>query len=162
LDDAQSLSEAANNPKIAQFMRNTFPYPYTIDDARKWISMTTSASPAYDFIICLPDNATVIGSIGLKPKTDIEYRTMEIGYWIREEQWGQGIATEALLAFSAWTFETFKHLLRLEAEVFAGNMASGRVLEKAGFEYEARRKWAIEKAGVVMDLMIYCKFRSAS
>ncbi|KND93497.1 putative N-acetyltransferase YoaA [Tolypocladium ophioglossoides CBS 100239] len=157
--DVKSLAKAANSPKIARWMRNTFPQPYTADDAKAWISIANSASPIRDFAICQPDGLCVIGSIGLKARDDIHYRTMEIGYWLCEDHWHQGIATEAVTAFSDWAFGRFDFLLRLEAEVFEGNKASGRVLEKAGYVFEARQKKAIEKLGTVMDTLTYCKFR---
>lgn len=157
--DVQSLAKAGNSLKIARWMRNTFPHPYTTDDARAWILTANSASTLRDFAICLPDGSAVIGGIGLKAGDDIHYRTMELGFWLCEDQWHKGIATEAVTAFSAWAFDRFDLLLRLEAEVFEGNQASGRVLEKAGFVFEARRQKAVEKLGTVMDSLKYCKFR---
>lgn len=84
---------------------------------------------------------------------------MQIGYWLGEEHWRQGIATEAVSAASDWVFGEFGHVLRLEAEVYEGNEGSVRVLEKAGFVFEARSRNAIEKWGVVRDLLVYCKLR---
>ena len=157
--DVESIARGADNPKIARWMRNAFPQPYTAGDAKAWISIANSASPLRDFAICQPDGARVIGGIGLKAQNDIHYRTMEIGYWLSEDYWHQGISTEAVTAFADWAFDNFDHLLRLEAEVFEGNVASGRVLEKAGFVLEGRRKMAIEKSGTVMDSLTYCKFK---
>ena len=158
-EDFESLAKAANNPKISRWMRNTFPHPYTVDSAKTWISIANASSPIRDLAICEPDGSAVIGGIGLKARDDIHYRTMEIGFWLSEGYWHRGIATESVVAFSDWAFGRFDHLLRLEAEVFEGNEASGRVLEKAGFTFEGRRTKAIEKAGTVMDTLTYCKFR---
>jgi RimJ/RimL family protein N-acetyltransferase len=159
--DVEPLAKAANSPKVAQFMTNRFVHPYTVDVARSWIAQATSASPMRDFAICLPDSdgGVVIGGIGLKMRDDIQYRTMEIGYWLGEEHWNQGIATEAVTAFSDWAFRTFPHLLRLEAGVIAGNIASGRVLDKAGFKREGRQRKAVEKHGVVRDILMHVMFR---
>ena len=65
----------------------------------------------------------------------------------------------AISVFSEWTFERFKHVLRLEAEVYEGNESSARVLERAGYKFEANNRNAIEKMGVVMSVLVYCKFR---
>lgn len=157
-EDVGSLAKAANNPRIAQWMRNAFPHPYTVEDGKNWISVANTPSPLRDFAICQLDGSVVIGGIGLKARDDIHYRTMEIGYWICEDHWHQGIATEVVTAFSNWAFDNFKHLLRLEAEVFEGNPASGRVLVKSGFEFESRQKAAVEKLGRVMDTLTYTKF----
>ncbi|KAJ5993585.1 acetyltransferase [Penicillium sp. IBT 35674x] len=155
--DAESMAKYANNSKIAMWMRNTFPHPYTIEASKSWIASQTPTST--DYVICRAEDNVVIGSIGLKPRTDVEYRTVEVGYWLGEPFWGQGIATKVLAAFSKWTFDTFEHILRIQAEVFEGNEASGRVLEKAGFMFEGRRRRAVEKAGIVKDVLIYCRFR---
>lgn len=157
--DVSSLAKAANNPKIARWMRNTFPQPYTHDDAKTWISIANSASPVRDFAICDPDDSSVIGCIGLKARDDVQYRTMEIGFWLSEERWGKGIATEAVAAFSDWGFGRFAALLRLEAVVFEGNGGSCRVLETVGFVFEGRQRMAVEKGGVVLDTLTYCRFR---
>ena len=157
--DAEAIAKEANSPEIARWMRNTFPQPYGVGDAAKWISMATSVSPLRDFAICRLDGKTVLGGIGLKTRDDIHYRTMEIGYWLGKDYWRQGIATEAVSAFSDWAFENFDWVLRLEAEVFEGNEGSARVLEKAGYVFEARKRAAVEKWGVVMNVLTYCKFR---
>ncbi|KAL2818032.1 acyl-CoA N-acyltransferase [Aspergillus granulosus] len=162
--DAPSLAHHANNPLIAKWMRNAFPSPYTLDNANFWISFTEAQSPKLDFAICTPDTTDdtkrtgiVIGAIGLKPKDDVYHRTMEVGYWIGEEYWGRGIASEALEVFTGWAFaaQELKHVGRLEAEVFEGNGGSCKVLEKAGFVLEGRRRRAVEKGGVVLDVLVY-------
>ena len=37
-DDAENISIVANNPNIAKNLRNAFPYPYTIDDAKWYVN----------------------------------------------------------------------------------------------------------------------------
>lgn len=158
-DDAQVSAKEANNAKIARYMRNAFPHPYTIKDAEGWIAFTKASSPLLDFAICRPDTQVLIGGIGLKPRTDIEHRTMEVGYWLGEQHWGQGVATEALAAFVKWAFKQFNHVIRLEAKVAADNTGSARVLEKAGFRLEGRMRRAVDKDGEVMDQMLYSVLR---
>ncbi|KAL2671481.1 hypothetical protein Neosp_014071 [[Neocosmospora] mangrovei] len=157
--DVESLAIAANNPRIARWMTNGFPHPYTVEDAKEWISIANppSPTPIHNFAICRLDGSAVIGGIGLKPRDDIHHRTMEIGYWLCEDYWHQGIATEVVTAFSNWAFGNFQQLLRLEAEVFEGNPASGHVLIKSGFEFESRQRAAVEKLGRVMDTLTYTK-----
>ncbi|KAL4751336.1 hypothetical protein BDW72DRAFT_95165 [Aspergillus terricola var. indicus] len=159
--DIQSLAHHANNPKIAQYMRNAFPSPYKRSDASSWITFTMSQNPTHDFCICLASTNTVIGAIGLKPRMDIQHCSMELGYWLSEEYWGRGIATEAVEEFVRWVFgrEEFAHVVRLDAEVFDGNEGSKRVLEKAGFVCEGRRRCAVKKGGVVLDTFIYALIR---
>lgn len=157
--DAECVAKVANNPNIARWLRNVFPQPYTLDDAKGWIKITTEESPRRNFAICEPDGVKVIGTIGLKARDDVHYRTMELGYFLSEDYWGRGIMTEAVIGFAEWSFKNFGHLLRLEAQVIDGNGGSARALEKAGFEFESRQKKATEKGGVVRDLLIYAKFK---
>ncbi|KAF9888082.1 hypothetical protein FE257_009347 [Aspergillus nanangensis] len=107
-DDVVDIAREGNNPKIAQWMTNRYPNPYGLDDAKKWVSTVLSQPRPYCFAICLPGENVAIGGIGLKPQEDVGYRTMELGYWLGEDHWRKGIATEALIAFSRWTFEHFE------------------------------------------------------
>ncbi|OIW35430.1 acyl-CoA N-acyltransferase [Coniochaeta ligniaria NRRL 30616] len=153
--DAEQMVLAANSPLIAKNMRNTFPSPYTLDSANNWINLATSSPPMRNFGILAPDGQTFLGGVGLRPLVDIECRTYEVGYWIAPSAWGRGLATEVLKAFSRWAFETFEDVLRLEAGVFATNLASAKVLSKAGFVHEGTRRRAIWKNGEVLDIRIY-------
>jgi len=74
----------------------------------------------------------------------------EIGYWIGEPFWGRGIATEALVAVTGHAMETHG-LTRVYALPFAGNVASCRVLEKAGYVLEGRLRRSAIKDGRVTD-----------
>ena len=56
----------------------------------------------------------------------------EIGYGLEPEYWGKGYATEAVIAAVDWALKQ-PSVKRIEAETEPGNIASQRVLEKAGF-----------------------------
>ncbi|KAL7627183.1 hypothetical protein AAE478_003959 [Parahypoxylon ruwenzoriense] len=156
--DAAPMAAAANHPEISMYMRNRFPFPYTLENAKFWLEFSTSHTPTVNFGIFSPDGAFA-GGIGLTPGQDVEYRTWEIGYWVARDHWGKGIATSALKAFSEWAFKEFPDLLRLEAGVFDGNAASLKVLERAGYVKEGVRRKAICKKGQVMDLVVYSLLR---
>ncbi|KAB8068561.1 acyl-CoA N-acyltransferase [Aspergillus leporis] len=157
--DIEALAEEANNPEIGRWLRNRFPQPYSLEDAKTWVWIANSSLPILNFAICRQEDNVAIGSIGLTAKEDVYYRTMEIGYWLGQDHWGKGIATEALSALTSWAFENFGHVLRLEAEIYDGNEASQKVLLKAGYELEGRRRKAVEKNGVVMDALMFVTFR---
>src|SRR6188472_360094 len=82
-DDAPSLAHHANNRKIWLNLRDIFPHPYTLDDARQFVSFATAQSPG--LVYCIAHDGQAIGSIGLKPSTDVERFSAEIGYWLSEE-----------------------------------------------------------------------------
>ena len=66
--------------------------------------------------------------------------------------------TEAVAALTDFRFENFS-LRRISAEVFANNPASARVLEKAGFVFEARLEKNVIKDGELLDSLLYAKTR---
>ena len=92
----------------------------------------------------------VVGGIGIVQQSDIYQLNAEIGYWLGEPYWNTGIMTEAVRAMVDYTFANFK-VLRIYAGVFDYNIASMRVLEKAGFHKEAIHEKAFFKNGKVLD-----------
>jgi [ribosomal protein S5]-alanine N-acetyltransferase len=150
--DEPTLVRHANNPRVAQWLRDAFPHPYRPEDARAWVDYCSAAEPEANFALAQDD--AVIGGIGVTPLPDIFRCTGEIGYWLGEPFWGRGITSRAVAAFSPFAFERFG-LTRLQANLFAANAASARVLEKAGYTLEGRAARAAVKGGVVHDLLLY-------
>jgi RimJ/RimL family protein N-acetyltransferase len=150
--DEDSVAQHANNRKIWRNVRDHFPYPYTLADAKRWVFHASTVLSDKVFAIEVDGNA--VGSIGLVAKEDVYRSSMEIGYWLGEAFWGRGIATEAVGAVTRYGFEHFD-IVRIYADIFEWNAASARVLEKNGYLFEARLKKAIIKDGTIGDVLIY-------
>jgi ribosomal-protein-alanine N-acetyltransferase len=133
IDDVESVANYANNRKVWLAVRDTFPHPYTIDDAHKFISGATAEQPETRF--CIEIDGAAARGIGVHPGQDVHRHTATVGYWLGEEFWGRGIMTE----------------------VFANNPASALVLEKGGFSFEGRLKNNVMKDGQVLDSLLYAK-----
>ena len=82
--DEPSLVHHANNRKVWLNMRDLFPHPYTLEDARWWIETGTGADGLVSWAIVVDGEA--IGGISLMPKKDVERRTAGVGYWRSEER----------------------------------------------------------------------------
>lgn len=100
--DPPAIAKIANSPNLVKYLTSIFPYPNTLSDAQKWLSI---ANPLLDYTIVALDNVTIMGGIFLKTETDIHHRTAEIGYWLGEAYWGQGIMSEVVKAFWGMMFE---------------------------------------------------------
>ena len=150
--DEETLAKYANNNDIARFLTDAFPHPYSLDDAKVFISSVKDENPTKCFAIDL--NGEAIGSIGIHPQSDVHRRNAEIGYFLAEKFWGQGIMPEAIRQIVKYGFETFD-ITRIYARPFGHNLKSQRVLEKAGFALEARFENAIFKNGGFTDELIY-------
>ncbi len=158
MNDETSLVRHANNYKIWRNLRDRFPHPYTLHDARHWISLATTETPQTSFAIEVDGQA--VGGIGLILRDDIYRCSAEIGYWLGEEFWGRGIVSEAVVAVTEWAFDEF-NLSRIFAGVLEWNKPSMRVLEKAGYHLEARLHNAVIKEDRMMDEFIYAILRKA-
>ena len=77
-----------------------------------------------------------------------------LGYYVAEEYWGKGIMTEAVKQICECVFDK-SDIIRIYAEPFAYNIASCRVLEKAGFQYEGTLRSNAVKNGKVIDMKMY-------
>lgn len=156
-DDAPAIVKYADNRKIWLNLPDRFPHPYTMQDADWWIGHANE-KPGTNFAIMNQKEA--IGGIGLVLQEDIYLRSAEIGYWLGEPFWGQGIATGALGAMVKYSFSTFD-LVRLHTIVFEWNPASMRVLEKNGFQREGRMVKSVTKDGRTIDSFLFALTKPA-
>lgn len=154
LNDAKELSEAISNKKVQDNLRDGLPYPYTEQDGEVYIREMLSADQDTTFAFAITYNDKVIGSIGVFRQSNIHYRTAELGYYIAEEYWGKGIMTDAVKQICSYVFSN-SDILRIYAEPFSHNVASCRVLEKAGFVFEGTLHRNAVKNGEVIDMKMY-------
>jgi RimJ/RimL family protein N-acetyltransferase len=90
----------------------------------------TPALGPYVLGICLTKSSELIGHVGLSPLTG----EVEVGCAIEQRFQSRGFATEAIKALSEWGMLRFglAHVLGIVA---TDNIASCRVLERAGFHF---------------------------
>ena len=154
LSDAADLATAISNKKIQNNLRDGLPYPYLEQDAADFISDMLSTDENEVFAFAITVDNKVVGSIGVFRQENIHRLTAELGYYIAEEYWGRGIMTEAVRQTCEYVFDK-SNIIRIYAEPFAYNIASCRVLEKAGFQYEGTLRDNAVKNGKVIDMKMY-------
>ena len=158
LSDCRSLAEYADNIRVWNNLRDGFPSPYTEEDAREYIESTLSKGCVQDFAIVIDGKA--IGGIGFIPQSDVERYSAEIGYWLGEPYWGQGIMSGIVFRFVEYIFTTTE-LVRLYASVFDYNTASRRVLEKCGFRLVGIMRKAVRKNDRWAEMCCYEMLKSS-
>ena len=154
LSDAKDLAVALSNKKVQDNLRDGLPYPYTEQDGKEFISAMLSADENETFAFAIMVDDKVVGSIGIFRQGNIHRQTAELGYYIAEEYWGKGIMTEAVKQICEYVFAN-SDIIRIYAEPFAYNIASCRVLEKVGFQYEGTLRSNAVKNGKVIDMKMY-------
>jgi ribosomal-protein-alanine N-acetyltransferase len=154
--DVPSLARHANNRLVWRNVRDHFPHPYTTADAEAWIRQVVGHEPETHFAIEMAGEAA--GGIGLMLQDDVARHSAEIGYWLGEAHWGQGVMSAVVRRFTEHAFASFP-LERIYAWVFEWNPASCRVLEKAGYTLEGRLRKSALKDGSLLDQYVYAVLR---
>ena len=154
--DAESLTRHANDRQVSLHLRDRFPFPYGLEQARSFLGWIKK-QPA-PTVWAIEVNGEAAGGIGIELHTDVERVSAEIGYWLGRGHWGKGIATEALVAVTAESFRRFD-ITRLYALPFADHIASVRVLEKAGYVREGHLRQSAIKDGQIRDQLLFAAYR---
>jgi len=151
LDDAPRVQEHVSNWNVASMVAR-IPHPYPDGAAEEWIAghnERRTAGDSWPFAI-ETKKAGLVGTIGLS-KT--ESGSMEIGYWIGEPYWGQGIASEAARVLIEFAFDILG-LDHITSGHFKENPASGRILTKVGFQKTSEEKRFCLARGEELDCVV--------
>jgi RimJ/RimL family protein N-acetyltransferase len=128
-EDAPALAVAIGDQTIARNLA-VVPWPYGLRDAEAFLA--APRDPVLPSLLMFERTAgppQLIGACGLGRRPS---GAVELGYWVARAAWGHGFATEAGAAMIE--IARALGLEQLEASHFLDNPASGRVLEKLGFE----------------------------
>ena len=155
--DAADLARLADDREVWLNLRDLFPHPYRLADARQFIARAQRLKPPTWFAI--EAGGALAGGIGYAARTDVERVGAEIGYWLGRGFWGRGIMTTALRLVTAHAFAADPQLRRVFAVPFASNPASARVLEKAGYTREGTLRQSVRKDGRILDQWMYAVVR---
>jgi RimJ/RimL family protein N-acetyltransferase len=129
LGDARRISTFTSDPAVSRMVARV-PAPNPPIAAEGFLLILRARERLGEdhvFAVELPGEG-LIGLVGAHARGGGAF---EVGYWLGRPYWGEGYATEALVAFVKFA----DTLGVLEAGHFTDNPASGRVLEKAGFSY---------------------------
>ena len=126
VDDAPHVVRVFAHDWDAVKQTGRMPYPVTELAMRDWIALHAAGS-SRTFLMIRRDDGAALGGVGFGGVGEVH----ELGYALGRPYWGQGYATEGVLAM----LEHARALgiKALEAFTFVENPASARVLSKAGF-----------------------------
>jgi len=141
VEDVQDMTHLMNC-NISKYLYNV-PDPYSVQDALNFIKSShsdfkslTGLQFAIEYRRGKPEhrsnnNLLFVGSIGLK-NIDLVNKKANLGYWIGEQYWNRGIATECVRLMIDYALSYQLALNEISAYVFPENKASIQVLEKNG------------------------------
>jgi len=154
IEDAVYIAKYANNKKIADNLRDAFPYPYTLSNAKQYINFCINADRKKNILRAISIDGIAVGSIGVFGKDDVYRKSAELGYWLAEDFWNKGIITRAIKQITDIAFNELD-IVRIFAEPYFNNIGSRRVLEKSGFELEGTLRKSVYKNNIYLDSCIY-------
>jgi [ribosomal protein S5]-alanine N-acetyltransferase len=136
-DDAVAMFERyARDRETLKYM--SWPAHESIAETRAFLEVSEkewNTWPAGPYVILRASDGLLLGGTGFFFETPEQAST---GYVLARDAWGKGYATEALVAIVR--IARALAIRRLSAVCHAEHRASARVLEKAGFVLEVRRK----------------------
>lgn len=159
LDDAPDVKRFAGDRDVAS-TTSAIPHPYEDGMAEEWISThkpSFEKGTGINLAITLKDAEKLEGTIligAIVIGIDQIEKIGELGYWIGKPYWNCGYCTEAANAIVKYGFDVLE-LTSIHAFHFKRNLASGRVLQKIGMRFEESFPKAVEKWGVLEDLVKY-------
>lgn len=140
LADVQAIASLANDRRVVEMTRR-MPFPYTRDDAARFV---TALTQGHDSVFLI--EAEDLEPIGLVGVDWSDRDTPELGYWLGVQHWGNGYATEAARAVIDFAFEVHGAKQMISgARVI--NPASRNVLEKCGFQWTGVELHRFESIG---------------
>lgn len=154
-DDWTAVQAYAQLAEVSQYA----PWgPNTQQDSKSYIELSlelgaTLSRHAFNLAIELRGDGRLIGGCDLKI-VSMPFRRGQIGYALHPEHWGRGLATEAARLLLAYGFRDLG-LHRIEATCDPRNLASARVLEKAGLIAEGTRRQDVLVRGEWRDSLLF-------
>lgn len=160
LEDADDMfNNWANDRQVTKYL--TWSPHASVDATREIISMWVAEyvnDTTYNWGIELKEIGQLIGSISAVDFNDKNSRC-EIGYCMGKAHWNKGIMTEALKRVMDFLFSEVG-LNRVQAKHDVLNPGSGKVMEKAGMQYEGTfKQYFIRKDGTFGDMKMYAAIK---
>lgn len=137
-EDAQAAFDGwTSDPMVTRFL--TWPTHASVDETAAFLTRCIEQwGPLFAWVIDV--GGALAGMISVR----IEGHRAIVGFALGRAFWGQGIATEAARAVIAAVLEDMPSVLRVWSVCDVENLASARVLEKAGMSFEGvLRRWVM-------------------
>ena len=129
----------------------------TKENICNWIKEYENGS--YNWVVETKDTHEIIGNICEQGK-NLKHKVICLGYWYGSKYWNKGYATEALKRVIEYLLIE-KDFYLVEANHRSTNVASGKVMQKAGMKYDGTlRQRRINPDGTRGDTVFYSILKS--
>lgn len=154
IGDSEDVFEYASDEEVSKYV--AWDLHKSIDDSRRYLRLMMKKYRKFrigDWGIVLKSNGKLIGSCGFV-NWNCEHNCAEIGYVLSRKYWNSGIMTEAVKRVIKFGFEEM-NLNRIEGYHMIENVASERVMQKAGMTFEGVIRERFLAKGSYHDVKLY-------
>ena len=154
VDDAPRIHEGSADPDSQRWLGH-LPAPYTLDDALAYVEKRReleATGQCVTWAIADPVDDRLLGTIlWFNWTAGVE---CEVGYWTHPEARGRGLTTAAVRLVTGHVFETLG-VQRVTAFAAADNLASRRVIERAGYRFYGIERYGAWVRDDHVDMALY-------
>lgn len=154
LSDEHALATMANNPKVSMNLKDIFPCPYTIQDAKNYLNYIIQNNHPNMIEYAITIDEQFAGAISITFGQDIFSHIAEIGYWLGEPYWHQGIMKKVVAIIVKYIFSNYDTKI-IKAKIFSRNVSSKKVLQANNFKHLVTLNNHAYKHGEFLDLELY-------
>lgn len=158
LDDAEDVFECCSDLEVFKFVGGKA--HRTIEDTRRFLKDVFEKYERKEIVVWglfHKEHSKLIGDCGFI-KWDASQARAELDYLLSKEYWNQGLMTEAVKEVIRFGFEKMQ-LNRIQAICELDNIASARVMEKVGMQFEGVLRNYIQHEGKPLDMKMYSIIR---
>jgi len=148
-EDLPFLRDTINDPAVRAGV--LYRPPLNLAQEREYFETVVCDDGSVNLLVCVDGEPA--GTIGLEDIDEVN-GTAEIGLFLAESHWGEGVGTEAARLVTDFAFSE-RRLHRVYARVRTDNAASARIWEKLGYRHEATHREAVFHEGEHVDLELY-------
>ena len=149
-EDAEDVFSCwESDPDVAKYMFWTS--HNDIEKTREWLRFEIGQIPKpdwYRFAVVLKKSGELIGTALIYFEEEVS--CWEIGYNLGKRYWGNGYATEAVRRVISFAGEEL-HLKQIVGRYAKENPASGKVMNKLGFQYEKEIPYPCNDGSVLRE-----------
>ncbi len=132
-EDTENIVRWRNSDAVRPYF--IYQKPFTVEGHLKWLETEVETEKCYQFIVCLKEDDTPVGSTFLRDYSP-EHRKAEYGIFLGSDRIkGRGIGTESLQLTLRFAFEHL-NLHKVFSRIFKDNEVSVKTLLKCGFHQE--------------------------
>ena len=154
-DDRDAVRRSCQDPEILDW--TTLPDPFTddaVDSLLEEIATRWAEGTGVELGITVEGH--LAGAVGITFYGD--WRA-SVAYWLAPEARGRGLATRSVRLLTAWAFDTFEALVRIELWSIVGNVASDAVARRSGFSEEGILRSRLPYRGGYRDVRCFSLLR---